>query len=60
MKIENDMIDAMAIMLGINGLVWILIGINGLNIPLVYAMAILNILISINISVLPRIYGGKI
>ena len=60
MKIKNDMIDAMAIMLGINGLVWILIGINGLNIPLVYAMAILNILISINISVLPRIYGGKI
>ena len=60
MKIKNDMIDAMAIMLGINGLVWILIGINRLNIPLVYAMAILNILISINISVLPRIYGGKI
>lgn len=54
MKIE-DMIDVMAIMLGINGLVWILIAMNGLDVPLVYAMAILNILIPISISVLPRI-----
>ena len=57
---NEEIIDAMAIMLGINGLVWILIGMNGLNISLVYAMAILNILISINISILPRIYGEKI
>lgn len=54
MRIE-DMIDVMAIMLGINGLVWILIAMNGLDVPLVYAMAILNILIPISISVLPRI-----
>jgi len=54
MRIE-DMIDIMAIMLGINGLVWILIAMNGLDVPLVYAMAILNILIPISISVLPRI-----
>ena len=54
MRIE-DMIDVMAIMLGINGLVWILIAMNGLDIPLVYAMAILNILIPISISILPRI-----
>lgn len=54
MRIE-DMIDVMAIMLGINGLVWILIAMNGLDMPLVYAIAILNILIPISVSVLPRI-----
>ena len=54
MRIE-DMIDIMAIMLGINGLVWILIAMNGFDMPLVYAMGILNILIPISISVLPRI-----
>ena len=54
MRIE-EMIDVMAIMLGINGLVWILIAMNGLDVPLVYAMAILNILIPISITVLPRI-----
>lgn len=54
MRIEY-MIDVMAIMLGINGLVWILIAMNGLDVPLIYAMAILNILIPISISVLPRI-----
>ena len=48
MRIE-DMIDVMAIMLGINGLVWILIAMNGFDVPLVYAMAILNILIPISI-----------
>lgn len=54
MRIE-EMIDVMAIMLGINGLVWILIAMNGLDVPLVYAMAVLNILIPISITVLPRI-----
>ena len=54
MKIKY-MIDIMAIMLGISGLVWILIAMNGLDVPLVYAMAILNILIPISVSVLPRI-----
>lgn len=54
MKTE-EMIDVMAIMLGINGLVWILIAINGLDVPLVYVIAILNILIPISVSILPRI-----
>ena len=54
MKAE-EMIDVIAIMLGINGLVWILIGINELDIPLIYAIAILNIMIPISVSVLPRI-----
>ena len=51
------MIDIMATMLGINGLIWILIAMNGLDVPLVCAMAILNILIPISISILPRIIG---
>lgn len=51
----KDMVDVMAVMLGINGLVWILIAMNGLDTPLIYMMAIFNILIPISISVLPRI-----
>lgn len=42
---NEDIINIMGTMLGINSLIWILIAMNGLSTPLIYAIGFLNILI---------------
>ena len=52
---EKEMLYIIAILLGVQGFIWVLIDVHGMIPPLIHSMVVINILIPTSVVIIPQL-----